>query len=338
MRFSFLYKFLVVSLLLLAGFSSTSFIPIHKNVCRHDAFSKPFSIASLVWDDPELLFEFDSLIIPIKRAGKLLMVECKIDNQTGNLIFDTGASGLVLNRTYFRDNIRTESVTPTGITGSVGKIFRTSVDSLEINGLLYRNIKADLADLGHIENRRGVKVLGLFGFNLLRNFEIIIDIQNNELKLIRVDKKGNRLNGESRNFKSDYTQAVFESNCILFVNAEIGGKSFKLCFDTGAEINAISNGLNKLALNTISITRRTKLGGAGSSTSEVFYGTMNDFKFGNRSLTNMQTIITNLDPLVEAYDVPFSGVLGYDFLEKGIICINLRKKQLGINYFKAEEV
>ena len=52
----------------------------------------------------------------------------------------------------------------------------------------------------------------------------------------------------------------------------------------------------------------------------------------------MQTIITNLSSLEDGYGVQFSGVLGYDFLEKGIICINLRKKQLGIRFTKAGRI
>src|SRR5512138_3041409 len=42
--------------------------------------------------------------IPLKRAGRLFMIEVVIDGITGNLIFDTGASKLVLNSTYFRNS------------------------------------------------------------------------------------------------------------------------------------------------------------------------------------------------------------------------------------------
>ncbi len=43
-----------------------------------------------------------SIVIPLKQAGRLFLIEARIDDQEGNLIFDTGATGLVLNRTYFR--------------------------------------------------------------------------------------------------------------------------------------------------------------------------------------------------------------------------------------------
>ncbi len=279
----------------------------------------------------------DSMVIPLKRVGKLLMVDAKVDNQLGNLVFDTGATGLVLNKTYFRDHLKVESVSPNGITGSVGTSQRTTIDSLEMGDLLYHNISADLANLGHLENKRGVKILGLFGFNLLWDFEIIIDVNNNLLILHKVDKKGLRANG-SGIFHPDFVQEIKECNNIIFIMAMVGGKMLKFCFDTGAEINAISSSLQKNVLNTITITRRSKLSGAGTSQSEVFFGVMNDFKMGNRKMHNMQTIITNLSSLEEAYNVQFSGVLGFDLLEKGVICINLRKREFGIRYNKAGEL
>lgn len=289
----------------------------------------------LASDNPIFLNESDSLTIPLKRVGKLLMVEVTIDGQFGNLIFDTGASNLVLNRTYFRDYSQSESIAPNGITGSLGKIYRTTIDSLKINGLLYHDVKVDLAELGHIENRRGVKVLGLFGFSLLNSFEVVIDIKNNVLKLYRVDKKGNQLSSPINNFVADYTQEAGVINNILFITGSIGGKSLRFCFDTGAEINAISNSEQRKVLSTISVNRRSKIGGAGSAVAEVLYGNMNDFSFGTNKIEDMQTIITNLSSLEEGYGTQFSGVLGFDFLEKGVICINLKKRQFSIRFTKA---
>lgn len=289
-------------------------------------------------DNPTLLNDSDSLTIPLKRIGKLLMVEATIDGQSGNLIFDTGASNVVLNRTYFRDYAQSESVVPSGITGSLGKIYRTTVDSLKINGLLYHDVKVDLAELGHIENRRGVKVLGLFGFSLLNSFEVVIDIHNNALRLYRIDKKGNQLNGPKNSFVADYTQEAGVLNNIVFITGNIGGKSLRFCFDTGAEINAISNSEQKKVLSTISVNRRSKIGGAGSAVAEVLYGNMNDFSIGTKKIEDMQTIITNLSSLEEGYGSQFSGVLGFDFLEKGVICINLKKRQFSIRFTKASSI
>ena len=46
--------------------------------------------------------ELESVIIPLKRVGRLFLMEAKIDDLTGDFLFDTGAAQLVLNSTYFR--------------------------------------------------------------------------------------------------------------------------------------------------------------------------------------------------------------------------------------------
>lgn len=77
-------------------------------------------------------------------------------------MFDTGASKLVLNRTYFRNNLLPVEEPSGNVTGNVGKVDQMRVRRLEFSGLYYENLVADVINLGHIENRRGVKILGLF--------------------------------------------------------------------------------------------------------------------------------------------------------------------------------
>jgi len=61
---------------------------------------------------------------------------------------------------------------------------------------------------------------------------------------------------------------------------------------------------------------------------------MNDFMIGEKQIPNMDTVITNLDALSEGYGTKIDGMLGYNFLEQGIICINFVKKQFGIRFIK----
>jgi hypothetical protein len=128
--------------------------------------------------------------IPLRRADRLFVMEATIDGETGNLIFDTGATGLVLNRTYFRDHVTSGELSTSGITGTAGQVNMITAEKIETGGLEFRKVPANLADLGHIENRRGIKVLGLFGFGLIKSFEITLDIEKNRLILNPIDKKG----------------------------------------------------------------------------------------------------------------------------------------------------
>ena len=276
----------------------------------------------------------DEITIPLKRAGRLLLMEAKIDNETGNFVFDTGSSKLVLNNTYFRKYVSIESGESGGITGSVAGVRQTKVSRIQISGLSYTNTMADLVDLGHIENRRGVKILGLFGFSLLKNMEIVIDISRNELHLYRLNKSGNRLSSGSREFKADISQKVQMYQDVLFVSSQINGKVLSFCLDTGAESNVISSASSKKVMSTVSITRRSGLVGSGSSSAEALYGTLNDFAMCGRQIPQMQAIITNHDNMSASFGFTIDGMLGYDFFEKGQICINLVTMEMKVSFNK----
>jgi hypothetical protein len=274
-----------------------------------------------------------SYIIPLKRIGRLFVMEAVIDGQSGNLIFDTGATTLVLNRTYFREYVNQGSHTSAGITGSVAEEEKIKIGNLEIGTLKFKGLSAHLADLGHIENQRGIRVLGLFGFELIKSHEIIIDVVNNQIRLNPVDNHGNLLD-TTKEFKADFTQKVIISNNIMIVKGMISNKPLWFCFDSGAETNALSSDLSKAVLQTVSITRTLKLRGAGSFSNEVFYGRMNQFQYGDSLYNRMETIITYLDHLKEAYGIQIDGVLGFGFISSGSFCINFVKKQMGISYLR----
>lgn len=303
-------------------------IPINnlRNVFQSDSY------------EPEYNLKADSVIIPMKRSGRLFLIEAMVDGETGNLVFDTGANGLVINSTYFRNHVKSVRTGSTGITGAVGSTEQISVGKIEFAGLVYKKLFADLANLGHIENRNGTKILGLIGFGMMRNFEIVIDPVNSELKLFRIDKTGNRLNSKTAGFKPDYSQKIEGNTNILFLKGSIGGKMLNFCFDTAAETNVLCSDCNKKIMNTLTITRRTALKGAGAAGAEVLFGRMNDFTIGDRQLPGMETIITNLDALSEAYGTHIDGMLGNSFMKHGIVCVNFVNRQFGIRFMKGVEI
>jgi len=278
-----------------------------------------------------------SITIPLKRVGRLFLIEAKIDNEVGDFVFDSGSSKLVLNRTYFRKYMIISDDEGGGVTGTTGRIDRAIVKRLQISDLSFENVMADVIDLGHIENRRGVKILGLFGLSLIKNFELVIDLNHNELHLYRLDKNGNRLDTHDKQPVPDAREKISEYRNILFVKAKIGGKVLNFCLDTGAESNVLSSFSPKKVMNSVTILRRSELTASGSQGSEVLYGTINDFMFADKIMTNMQTIITSLQNMSDSYGVDIDGMLGYDFFSQGEICINMVRNEIGIRFTKPEK-
>jgi hypothetical protein len=64
---------------------------------------------------------------------------------------------------------------------------------------------------------------------------------------------------------------------------------------------------------------------------------MNDFSMGERQIAGMETIVTSLFAMSEAYNTQIDGMLGYSFLEQGTVSINFVKKQFGIQFKKGGE-
>lgn len=329
MRFSSRFIF-AVSMFILTGSLFGGKIPERTEI----AVFHTIYIQGMSFGSTGPLGELESVVIPLKRMGRLFLIEAKIDNITGNFLFDTGSAHLVLNSTYFRKYTMTPDEEGTGITGTTGALQHTRIDKMDVAGLVYKNLAADVTDLGHIENRRGVKILGLFGVSMLKGLEIVIDINHNELRLYRLDKTGNRISRERNEFRADVTQKVELFHNILFIKASIGGKLLDFCLDTGAESNVLNSYASKKVLSTVTILRRSDMMGVGTGEAEVLFGKLNDFVLGDRSILNMQTIIASLDELSASYGYPIDGMLGYDFFEKGEVCINLVKNELKISFTK----
>ncbi|MEM9050953.1 MAG: aspartyl protease family protein [Bacteroidota bacterium] len=269
--------------------------------------------------------------IPLKRAGRLLIIEAEVDSVRGNFIFDTGAPYLVLNKTYFRDYKKHRRGTASGIAGSEA-VRSVEIDHLQFRGINYHDLDADLANLGAIENMRGIKILGLLGFNLFKEFEMEIDVRNGVLKLYKTDEEGKTLESAPKAV-CEIKQAIRIYDNTIFTDCYIADKKLRFGFDTGAETNALSSRVNKKILETISITGRRTLNGVGDESVEILFGRMNNFQLGENSLLGMQTLITNMDDMSAAYGTTVDGMLGFDFLAKGVVRINCKQNFMKLCLF-----
>ncbi|HNW73937.1 MAG TPA: pepsin/retropepsin-like aspartic protease family protein [Bacteroidales bacterium] len=279
---------------------------------------------------------FLGVTIPLKRAGRLILVEGIIDNIAGNLILDTGAEELVLNKTYFRNYSTTVSREAGGITGTAGTVEKTRISTLRFSEITVNGVMTDLAPLGHLENRRGVKILGLLGMAILKEYEMVLDVEGNELQIYRTDRNGNRLTTTRPAMKFDQIQKLERHRNIMFMTANIAGRPLYFCLDTGAESNVINLGAPKKVLSTVTITRRSTLRGVGSGEKEVLYGILNDFMVGSRKIGPMETILTDLTSMSDYYGTRIDGMLGFDFFRKGKFSFNLVKREIGICFNKEQ--
>jgi len=292
----------------------------------------PISNSDFIYED--VLYKSSNLLnsttVPLKKAGNLLLVDATVDGVSGVFVLDTGAPGLVLNETYFREGMPTYGASGGGITGNKIKRTTKKVKIFEFSGLVFENIKADVINLRHIENAKGVKVLGLIGAKFINDFEVIIDTRKMSMKMVVVDRKGEYVEPYKDENVYDIEQKAMLFNNVVVSYIPIGGKKVCFCLDTGAERNIIDNQSHKDILEKVSITGRSRIHGASSEKVEVLYGTMNDFSISGHSLKGLNVILMDLSIMRQSFGINVGGMLGHDFFAMGVIKINLRKKIMSI--------
>lgn len=276
--------------------------------------------------------DFNKLVVPVRRVGNLIIVEAIIDGLRGNFILDTGAPYLILNATYFRDYTEVENYAATDINGAQQSQKVTRVEKLKINELYYENLEADVSDLSAIENKRGIKILGLLGVNLFMRTELEIDLKAQQLLIYKVDRKGNYLQRDLKPRLADYTLSFELHNNAIVAKGAINGQDLNFCFDSGAEAVLLDNNLPEAVYEVLSIRSRRALIGAGGGETEVLYGSLLGLYFG-APLKVCQVVVSDLELIGKAYGYPVAGFVGYDLLRQGVVRLNFKKKEMQINMY-----
>jgi predicted aspartyl protease len=263
------------------------------------------------------------VIIPFKKVGNLILIEATVDNNTGYFIFDTGAPYLVLNATYFRKYPRTRQFAAVGVNNSEIEIFRTEVGELNIRGIRYDRVEADVANLGHIENSRRTRILGLLGTNLFTDF--VVGINMEEQNIVLTTPAFFSLRKEA----SAYGTIPFKlRNQTIAVKGRMNGTAMNFVFDTGAEINVLDNDLPDAVYEQFIIQKRSTLQGSVEGNVEVFTGMVLRTEIDSLPFMQMRAIMTDLRGLGRVYGYPVDGILGYEFIRKGPLWIHFPEKKL----------
>jgi predicted aspartyl protease len=326
----------MLRILVMTLFTLCSFL---KGFAWHD-----ITLSNFTPSDPQVVGDWERLVLPLKRSGNLLLLEGRIDSIQGNFIIDTGAPYLVLNSTYFRNYALGKQTSVTSVSGAVDAAQRGFISQLNFGELQYNAVDADITGLSQLENKLGIKVLGLLGTNLFSQFLLKIDIQKSQLILYR-SKKGSAI---LSSWKNDLA-LVSRIDTIpslkvgfkwcdnkIFMPVQVAGEKMNWMFDTGAESNVIDALSKKKILKEFNVTRRVNLTGAGGQKKEVFLGTMSEMSVGERTFQMQPTIMTGMQEMNEVCSVFVDGILGYSFFSQGVFTIDFTSREFCLYLYKAE--
>ena len=107
------------------------------------------------------------------------------------------------------------------------------------------------------------------------------------------------------------------------LKGELAGKKLRLIIDSGAETNMIDSRLPSSIFQTITITGRTQMSGAGTKKIDVLRGNMQSLTVGGQKFNELPVVIANLEKTCFAHGGCVDGILGFDFLSL---------KKIGFNF------
>lgn len=289
----------------------------------------------ILFTKAEVLNEYTTRI-PFKLIDHLLVVEAELLNKKGNFIIDTGSANMILNKVHFSDLYESQRANQlrSGVLQSIDNPYQKRVREFTLNSFKLENKISDVINLSHIETSKKIKLLGIIGYSVLKDYEVFIDLHLNQITLTKVDKFGNKLN------ENVYLEKIVDSldfdlkNHTIVVDGTINYQKVRLGIDTAAEFNQINRNINKHALRYFIPKKRLKLKGIGEKTIKVMAGKLHRVKLSNTVYFGpMDTVLTNLDGMNTAFGTKLDGVLGYEFFAKKRTIINYQKEKLYfINY------
>jgi hypothetical protein len=291
---------------------------------------------TIVFPKAEVINEY-TIRIPFKLVDHLIVIEAEISNKKGNFIIDTGSETLILNKVHFPEfyEHQRKQSNASGVLQSVESSYEKYIKEFALEHFKIYNKVSDVIDLSHIEHAKKMQLLGVIGYNILKDYEIFIDLYLNQITLSKVDAFGEKWD------KNVYLEKIIDSldfklkNHTIVINGTVNDQNITFGLDTAAEFNQINKSINKKVLQQFKPIKRLLLSGAASDKKiEVLAGKLYRVKLSETVYFGpMYTVITNLNKMNEAFGTDLDGILGYAFFEQKRTIINYQKKKLYfINY------
>jgi len=278
--------------------------------------------------------EKNGLIVPFTLNGGLIIIQAKINDSIGNFIIDTGADGLVLNSQHF-SGMRDDSRGYYGVSGRGKKLTVSYKNDILIDGLIFDNVNADVVDLSSIELKKGLKILGLIGYELLKEFEIMFNYRGRFIALSRVDNRGNVIDPMPFILDKKDSLAFTMGNFIPVIDVTVNNIRKKFGIDSGAEINLLDLKKSKDIMTQFNPMGIIKLTGSDGKVSEVLAGRMYRLVILEiYRCASMATVLINMDNLNKIYKSNLDGILGFEFLSPWLFSINYKKQKLYLHQLK----
>ena len=251
------------------------------------------------------------------RRG-IILVEARVNGETGTYILDTGAPGLILNQKL----TRTAATTTGGTSGlhTPTPAEAVTVTSVEWQGETHTDLEGLRIDLSHLEGKTATPLGGLIGFGLLHNRTLEIDYRNRQLRVGKTTQ---------RRRDAEFSVPFQLLGHVPVLQLRLDGKVRYFLLDTGASINLLDEA-TAANLDAFTPSERTKtLYGVDKKPLRTRTGTLDGWSLKrHRTMPAMPVHLTDLTHLRTQFGHAIDGILGYPFLRDRHVVVDYRRRRV----------
>lgn len=261
----------------------------------------------------------EMLTTPFELIDGMIVVEAEMNQQKGHFILDTGAPLMIVNApTSHTGNVEAKGISEAFLVNEV------KIESFEWAGIKEAELDAIAMDISHLERATNRTLLGLIGYDMLKDFEILIDYKNHIIRFL--NPKKNDLHHHSRPI---CTVPFIIENHLPIIKVKVGKKKMYFGLDTGAEVNLIDLSIkDKINPSLLSPLKIEEIQGVDKVVHEVFATYLSSTEVKNLSFENMKFLFTDISHLRDNSTFQLDGLLGFPFFSQRKCSINYKKRKI----------
>lgn len=261
---------------------------------------------------PFILEANKSCIGNFELINKMIVVEAQVDGLDGYFIVDTGSPDLILNSQHFDG--KKSSYQVKGIDG-VADVHTKLLHRFQWGCAEKKNFLAYLLNLQYLEHAIDRPLLGLIGFEILKEKELLFDYRSLQIEQHPIKKSDlHRLDEPSQEI--EFQMSLHQ----LVLKVDLEDRQVQVILDTASEDNLLNN---DLYTSQYIIKDMRILVGAGQRQSLVKVVTIPKLALTNVTLQDQEYLLTNMQ------HIDAEGILGFPALnELSRFSINYRKKRI----------
>ena len=305
------------------------------NILQNES-SQSFQPCRLVTKVTQAEIKMDRLLYdPIRVRG--FAVNVKLNEASGQLLLDTGASGLVINR-KLAERAGIKPIAEVKVKGVGDKVapgaYVGRAGAIRIGNLEFQDCYVRVLDRGSVADG-----YGLLGADIFSDFLVDLNLPDGKIRLSELPRRPEDTVGTLSEFKNRYVAPemkdftpVFRFGHMLLVHTRLNdlpGKLFLL--DTGAFANTISP-VAAREVTKVSADANTRVKGINGSVKDVFRADELTFQFGHLRQRNRDVVAFDTAGMSNSVGVEVSGTLGFAMLRLLDIKIDYRDGLVDFTY------